>query len=84
MRFAAAAGATDARWGMGRAVQDDATDADQPAELTSDESRSKNGGLMGQWPERVAVQPRAPGAIRRLQPLFRHPTPPQYPERVDI
>ena len=39
---------------------------------------------MGQWPERVAVQPRAPGAIRRLQPLFRHPTPPQYPERVDI
>ena len=44
---------------------------------------SSMGGLMGQWPERVAVQPRAPGAIRRLQPLFRHPTPPQYPERVD-
>ena len=41
--FGRIGGATDARWGMGWAVQDEATDAHQPAELTSDESRSKNG-----------------------------------------
>jgi hypothetical protein len=51
---------------------------------TAGEGRPINGGLMRQWPERVAVQPRAPGAIRRLQPLFRRPRPPQYSERVDI
>ena len=41
--FGRVGGATDARWGMGWAVQDEATDADQPAELTSDECRSKKG-----------------------------------------